>query len=60
MKSIIEFLKGKRTYITAALMFITAGATAVGWIDQKTMLMIDGFLAPFGFGFLRAGLNNSK
>jgi hypothetical protein len=57
MSGLIEFLKGKKTYIIG---FCVAGATFalnVGWIDEGTYQTVLGFLGAGGLLALRAGLS---
>lgn len=59
MKGILEFLQGKKTYITFGIAFVLGGLAATGVIDQDLVMKIDLFLAPLGFAFLRAGVSKS-
>lgn len=59
MKKLLEVIKGKKTYIVVALMFVASGGMAVGWWDEKAVQMADMLLLPLGLGFLRAGVTKS-
>jgi len=52
----MEWLKGKKTYITAAAMFIIGGCRATGWLDPATADTILEMLAAVGLITLRAGV----
>ena len=58
MSSILEFLKGKKTYITAVLFGVyNVGIELAWWTpDDSIVVLVNGLLASFGFGFLRAGI----
>ena len=53
------WLKGKKTYIVAAIAGIATVIHALGYIPLSTLVTIDAMLAPFGLAFLRAGIQNS-
>jgi hypothetical protein len=55
----LEWLKGKKTYITAILAGVFNFGVAVGWwpLDNQVWVSINALLASFGLGFLRAGVN---
>ena len=55
----MNWLKGKKTYIVAALAGISTIAYALGYIELAILAKIDAILAPFGLAFLRAGIENS-
>jgi hypothetical protein len=57
MKKLIEFLKGKKTYVVGLLMAFGTFAQAVGWIDTPTWEKVMGILAALGIVALRAGIN---
>jgi len=52
--SILNSLKGKRTYIITALMFIVGGCKAVGFIDNNAYEAFMAFLLPLSVASLRA------
>ena len=56
MTTIIKFFEGKKTYIVAILMVITAGLYQQGYIDETTFKAIEGVLAGGGFAALRSGM----
>jgi len=62
MQGIIEFLQGKKTYITALLFGVFNFGAAVGWWtpDSTIWITINTILGMLGFGFLRAGVTKSK
>ena len=53
----MEWLQGKKTYITAILIAVYNVGIAVGWWtpDNQIIIAVNGLLAALGFGFLRAG-----
>lgn len=57
MTKIIEFLKGKKTFIVAIIMVIVSGLKAQGYIDDATYGVILGFLGALGLTALRLGIN---
>ena len=61
MQSVIDFLKGKKTYITATLFGIFNLGVALNWWmpDNQAVLAINTLLGVFGFAFLRAGVTKS-
>ena len=58
MKTILEFLEGKKTYIVAFLFGVFNIGLAMGWwtADNQIIVTINSLLAMLGFGFLRAGV----
>lgn len=56
MRKIMEFLNGKKTYITFGIAFILGGLSAVGIVDQETVIKVNLFLGPLGLAFMRAGV----
>jgi hypothetical protein len=62
MSKILEFLQGKKTYITATLFAVFNFGVAIGWWapDNQIILLVNSLLAALGFGFLRAGVNKSS
>lgn len=58
MGKLLEFLKGKKTYIIAAVMAIATFANLMGWIDVSILAKVEAFLLPLGLAALRAGVKN--
>jgi len=56
MGKIIEFLKGKKTYIVAAIGVIVNGLWAMGYIPAEWLPGINTVLAFLGLATLRAGI----
>jgi hypothetical protein len=56
MNKIWEFLKGKKTYICAAIIAVATFAQQVGWIDQATLTKIIEFAGTAGLVFLRMAI----
>ena len=61
MSGVLAFLSGKKTYIVAVLFGIYNIGLALGWWvhDSTLIIAIDGVLASFDFGFMRAGITKS-
>lgn len=61
MQNLINFLNGKKTYITAILFGVFNVGVAVGWWtpDNQLIIAINSLFATFGFAFLRAGVTKS-
>ena len=59
---ILEWLKGKRTFITALLFAVFNFGVGMGWwvADNNVIYLVNSLLAAAGFGFLRAGVKASK
>lgn len=57
--NMLNFLKGKKTYILAALAGVTVFCNAVGWIDSGTTATILGLLGAGGLATIRHGINTS-
>lgn len=55
----MEFLAGKKTYITAIVMGLAAFARSMGWITPEAAQSIELYLVPLALGFLRAGVTKS-
>jgi hypothetical protein len=60
--NIIEWLKGKKTYLVAFVAAVFNFGIAVGWwtADNQLWVAINMILASFGLGTLRAGIKNDK
>ena len=56
MKNLFEWLKGKKTFLVAALMVILSGLLAQGYIDEATYKLIMGILTGLGLVTLRLGM----
>lgn len=52
----MQFLEGKKTYITAAGMVILSGAKAMGYINEVQYQLILSTLGGLGLAFLRMGV----
>lgn len=53
----LDFLKGKKTYIVVIVGVLANGAIAMGLIDPKYLEIINTVLAFLGLGTLRAGIS---
>ena len=58
MQSIIDWLAGKKTYITAVLIAVYNIGLAFAWWtpDDQYVMLVNTVLVTFGIGFLRAGI----
>lgn len=54
MKDLLNFLKGKRTYVSVAIGVVVVGAFQQGLIDEQTFNTLSMLFAFLGIGFLRA------
>jgi len=54
LKKLVDFLKGKKTYIIAILAGILAGFTAYGIVIPEYVWIL---LGAFGLGSVRAAIN---
>ena len=52
----LDFLKGKKTYIVGAVMVVVAGLAAQGYISQTTLTTLESVLTGLGLWTLRAGI----
>ncbi len=59
MQELIEWLKGKKTYIIVVLGIVCYGLKGMGIITPETFNAIATIAAMLGLGFLRAGIKNS-
>ena len=50
----MDFLKGRKTYLIAALWALVTFAYSLGFLDERTYQMIQGLLFPAGIAALRA------
>jgi len=55
-----NFLAGKKTYITAAVIAVVVGLYQAGIIDKNVYDALIGVLAALGITTLRAGLDNAN
>ena len=53
----LDWLKGKKTYIVMIVGVLVNGAFAMGYLDDKTVAAIDGALMFLGMGSIRAGIS---
>lgn len=55
---ILEWLKGKKTYIVMGISFLFNVGVAVGWwtIDNKVWIEINALLVALGLTAMRAGI----
>jgi hypothetical protein len=62
MQTVLDWLQGKKTYITAILLIIfNMGVALKLWNpDNVTWTAIDTILAAFGLAFLRSGINTTQ
>lgn len=59
MQNLVNFFKGKKTYIVAIVLALLNLAVAANWISPAHMLEINWFLGALGLGALRAGVSKS-
>ncbi len=55
-KGMIEFLQGKKTYIVMIAGIVVNGLFAMGYLDDKTVTLLDGVIVSLGLGTIRAGI----
>lgn len=53
---ILNALKGSRTYLVAALIFVLGGCFALGWIDKSTLELGTTILTGAGLATLRGAI----
>lgn len=51
---IVEWLKGRKTYLVAAAMVVVSGLHGMKYIDDTTFNMLMGLLGGAGFATLKA------
>ena len=56
MTKLLNWGSGYRTYIIAALMFLTGGVRGLGYIDESTYMSVMSVLGPTGLLTLRMGI----
>lgn len=56
MTNIIAWLKGKKTYAVAVLLFLVVGAQGMGYISAEQAMVLKGLLAAGGLAALRASV----
>lgn len=54
--ALLNFLKGKRTYICAVILFILGGCRALNWIDQSAYETLSVMVSGLGLAALRAAV----
>lgn len=57
MKNLLKiwkWLKGKKTYLMSACLFLTYGSEGMGWLDQDTANVLKGLFMGGGLASLRA------
>jgi len=52
----LDKLKGKKTYLIAAVWSVVTFAYSIGYLDEHTYQLIQGILLPTGLATLRAGV----
>ena len=60
MSNVIEFLKGKKTYLCAAGIFIVAGCEALGWITKDLSDTLKGILGACAVASIRSAVGAKK
>jgi hypothetical protein len=55
----VQFIRGKKTYLVAGIMVLVTGLKAFGIIDSSVYEGFMGILAALGFGSLRAGVEKA-
>ena len=53
----MEWLKGKKTYITAIVGIVINGLMAMGYISVEYLVPINAMLGFLGLGTIRAGVS---
>lgn len=56
----MEFLKGKKTYIVAALAGLATALHYAGLLETSTLNTVLGFLGAGGLATLRAGVSSKE
>lgn len=56
MQNVIAWLRGKKTYLCAAALFIVYGCEGMGWISQAVAEVLKGVLLPLTVVSARAAL----
>ena len=56
MKKIMDFLKGKKTYLVVAIGVIVNGCVSMGIIDPQYLTTINTVLGFLGLGTIRHGI----
>lgn len=56
MKSLWDYLQGKKTYLIAAAMVVASGLYAQGYLSAEVYKIVEGVLLGGGLATLRAGL----
>ena len=55
----MNFLKGRKTYLVAAVIFVLGGLKALNVVDDHTYTMIVTLVAPLGVVALRSAVGNN-
>lgn len=58
MKRLIDFLKGKKTYVVAVIMAVVNLAVAFGYISPEHLTQINIVLVALGLGAVRDAIGN--
>lgn len=58
MKRVIEFLKGKKTYIVAVIIAVVNLAVAFGYVSPEHLTQINIVLGVLGLGAIRDAIGN--
>ena len=56
MKTILDYLKGKKTYLLSTALGLWAVAAEQGWVSAKTAQEVGLILGALGLSALRAGV----
>ena len=56
MNSVINYLRGKKTYIVATLLVVVSGLHAQGYLSSEQLDLINTALVGLGFAALRLGM----
>jgi hypothetical protein len=55
--NILEFLKGKKTYLVVAVGVVVNGLYAMGYIPPSSLVTVNMLLAFLGLGAIRSAMN---
>lgn len=56
MEKILNYLDGKKTYISAFIIFCAGGALALGWISQEAFEKVSAFAGSLAIVSLRVAM----
>lgn len=59
MKKIVEFLRGRKTYLVAILVGLNHVGVMLGFWTWDQAMMVNSILAPFGLAFIRAAIDKT-